>query len=77
MKFHKAKTHKFRRPFGIPVRYHDFEKIIQKSNFDMIEFHLSYKDMGLDISTFFEVNNYEMDFVVHSPELFEGDRMWI
>ena len=37
---HKPKRYKFRRPFGIPVRYHDFEKIIQKSNFDMVEFHL-------------------------------------
>ena len=49
---HKPKRYKFRRPFGIPVRYHDFEKIIQKSTFDMVEFPLSYKDMGLDISTF-------------------------
>ncbi|MFL2601076.1 MAG: N-acetylneuraminate synthase family protein [Flavobacteriaceae bacterium] len=72
---YKSKKYKFRRPFGIPVRYHDFKENIQKSNFDMVEFHLSYRDMELDISSFFEANIYEMDFVIHSPELFEGDHI--
>ena len=72
---HKSKGYKFRRPFGIPVRYHDFKENIRKSNFDMVEFHLSYKDMELDIESFFDSRGYDMDFVIHSPELFEGDHI--
>ncbi len=72
---HKSKGYKFRRPFGIPVRYHDFKENIEKSNFDMVEFHLSYKDMELDIESYFDPTGYDMDFVIHSPELFEGDHI--
>ncbi len=70
----EAKKYKFKRPFGIPVRYHDYEKLVEKSNFDFVEFHLSYQDMSLDLRDFF-VEKQAINFAVHSPELFEGDHI--
>lgn len=70
----KARPYKFELPWGLPVRYHDFKKILAKSNPDLLEFHLSYKDLEEDIQQyFFEV--YDLDLVVHSPELFAGDHL--
>jgi N-acetylneuraminate synthase len=71
----EPKPYSFRRPFGIPVRYHDFKQILGSSNFDMLEFHLSYKDLELQPSDYMDVNGYNLDFVVHSPELFAGDHI--
>ena len=42
-----------------------------KSNFDFFEFHLSYKDLNYDISKLNKVKS----FVIHAPELFEGDHL--
>lgn len=70
----KARHYHFRRPWGVPVRYHDFKGILAKTNPDFLEFHLSYKDMELDINQYFE-NPYDLDLVVHSPDLFSGDRL--
>ena len=42
----------FNRPFGIPVRYHDYNELSKKSNYDFVEFHLSYQDLDLDSSDF-------------------------
>jgi N-acetylneuraminate synthase len=70
----KPRHYKFRRPWGVPVRYHDFQGILAKSNPDLLEFHLSYKDMEQDISQYFD-KVYDMDLVVHSPELFAGDHL--
>ncbi len=64
----------FRRKWGIPVRYHDFDKMIQISDPDIIEFHLSYKDMEEDLDRFFN-KTYKQGFVVHAPELFAGDHL--
>ena len=69
-----AKNYKFNRPWGLPVRYHDFTKLLIKSNPDLLEFHLSYKDLEQDIKQYFD-NTYDLDFVVHSPELFAGDHV--
>lgn len=68
------RNYKFDRPFGIPVRYHDFEKLTKMSNFDFVEFHLSYKDMDLEIDEFL-AGTYDMGFAIHSPELFAGDHV--
>lgn len=62
----------FRRPWGIPVRYHDFEKLIKHTNVDLLEFHLSYKDTEIDIDKIFQ-KPIDTQLVVHSPELFAGD----
>lgn len=70
----EARPYTFNRPFGVPVRYHDYYKLAQKSNFDFVEFHLSYQDMELDLAEFFE-NTQPIGFAVHSPELFAGDHI--
>ena len=70
----EARTYGFTRPFGIPIRYHDLSDLGERSNFDLLEFHLSYKDLGVDESAFFE-GVVDRDLVVHAPELFEGDHI--
>jgi N-acetylneuraminate synthase len=70
----KPRSYKFKRPFGIPVRYHDYKKLVEKSNFDFVEFHLSYQDLSLDLNDFF-TDQQVINFAVHSPELFEGDHI--
>ena len=70
----KVRNYKFSRPFGIAVRYHDLSSLAKLSNFDLLEFHLSYKDMEEDESKYFE-SVLDMDLVVHAPELFEGDHV--
>jgi N-acetylneuraminate synthase len=68
----KARAYHFKRPWGVPVRYHDFKTILTKSNPDFLEFHLSYKDMEVDVHQYFD-RIYDLDLVVHSPDLFSGD----
>ena len=67
-----ARPYRFKRPWGLPVRYHDFQTILNKTNPDLLEFHLSYKDLEQDIERYFD-RVYDLDLVVHSPELFAGD----
>jgi len=69
-----ARPYSFRRPFGIPVRYHDYGKLVPLSNFDFVEFHLSYQDMELNPADFF-TGPQSIGFAVHSPELFAGDHI--
>lgn len=64
----------FSRPFGVPVRYHDFGAIRDKSNLNLVEFHLSYKDLELDSSDFLD-GTYKLQLVVHAPELFAADHI--
>lgn len=70
----KARNYNFKRPWGLPVRYHDFKILMAKTNPDLLEFHLSYKDLDRDINEYFN-QQYNLDFVVHSPELFAGDHL--
>jgi N-acetylneuraminate synthase len=70
----EARHYQFKRPWGIPVRYHDFKTLMAKTNPDLLEFHLSYKDLDQNIHQYFE-QQYNLDFVVHSPELFAGDHL--
>ena len=70
----KARDYKFNRPFGIPVRYHDFKKLAFMTTMDIVEFHLSYKDLELQPSQFLD-GKYPHSLVVHSPELFKGDHI--
>jgi sialic acid synthase SpsE/sugar phosphate isomerase/epimerase len=67
-----AKDYKFNRTWGIPVRYHDLQKMHKMSNLDLVEIHLSYKDMELDFSDYLK-EPMDLDLVVHAPELFAGD----
>lgn len=65
----------FRRPFGIPVRYHDLRAMVEATNLDLVEFHLSYKDMEVVVADALKGERYDIDLVVHSPELFAGDHV--
>jgi N-acetylneuraminate synthase len=69
-----ARNYRFSRPFGIPVRYHDLATLGTRSNFDLLEFHLSYRDLEVDVDTFFD-GALDFDLVVHAPELFAGDHV--
>lgn len=69
------RPYRFRRPFGIPVRYHDLGRMAAASNFDLLEFHLSYKDVETDPRLYLAEGGYDLDLVVHSPELFAGDHV--
>ena len=67
--------YKFNREFGIPVRYHDIDSLGSKSNFNFLEFHLSYGDMGSDLSKFIQSPFHSLSYYVHAPELFENDHV--
>lgn len=69
------KAFSFSRPFGIPVRYHDYGKLIEKSNMDFVEFHLSYQDMDVDAHSILPLREDGHGFAVHAPELFKGDHI--
>jgi sialic acid synthase SpsE/endonuclease IV len=67
--------YKFKLPWGIPVRLYDLKKlshIIEKA--DLLEFHLSYKDLDLNPADFIK-GQYKHELIVHAPELFEDDHM--
>lgn len=70
----QARFYRFKRPWGIPVRYYDFKTLLAKTNPDFLEFHLSYKDVEQDIYQYFD-QPYDLDLVVHSPDLFSGDHL--
>jgi sialic acid synthase SpsE/sugar phosphate isomerase/epimerase len=70
----QPRDYKFSRPFGIPVRYHDYQELCVKSNFDFVEFHLSYQDLNVDLASIFE-GPQDIEFAVHAPELFSGDHL--
>lgn len=72
---YSARHFAFRRPFGVPVRFHDLQKMADASNFDLVEFHLSYKDMEEDLGKHLGERVFDLDLVVHSPELFAGDHI--
>ncbi len=64
--------YKFSLPHGIPVRYHDFESLAHLSNLKLVEFHLSYRDLELELDRFLSPSD-TLGFAVHAPELFAGD----
>jgi sialic acid synthase SpsE/sugar phosphate isomerase/epimerase len=70
----EPRPYKFGRPWGVPVRYHDFQQYSERIQPDLFEFHLSYSDMDLDPADYLE-GTYPFDFVVHAPELFTGSRL--
>ena len=71
---HSPRVYKFPQPFGIPIRYHDLNTLATLSNFDLLEFHLSYHDLEEKIETHL-TKKIGMDFLVHAPELFRGDHI--
>lgn len=70
----EPRDYKFARPWGVPVRYHDFREYASRIKPDLWEFHLSYSDMDLNPADYLD-GPYEADLVVHAPELFSGSRL--
>ncbi len=70
----EPKLYKFSRPWGVPVRYHDFAEYHQRIQPDLFEFHLSYSDMELRLDDYLK-GTYACGFVVHAPELFANSRL--
>ena len=68
------RKYSFNRPVGIPVRYHDWNKLSSPVDLDFVEFHLSYKDLEENMSNFFK-EPLDMEFTVHCPELFSNDHV--
>ena len=62
----------FKRPFGVPVRYGDYQKMKSLSNIDFVEFHLSYQDLDIN-DPIDKINDF--GYSVHAPELFEDDHL--
>lgn len=67
-------TFSFDRPWGIPVRYHDANQLVEKFKPSFIEFHLSYRDMDLNPEHYLRPHMVDF-FAVHAPELFEESRL--
>ncbi len=70
----EPREYSFKRPWGVPVRYHDFSEYESKIKPDIFEFHLSYSDLELNIEDYFS-KTYEYGLVVHAPELFAGSQL--
>ena len=62
----------FAQPFGLPVRYHDISTFSKASNLDLVEIHLSYKDLEVDLKKVLP-EKQSIGLVIHAPELFAGD----
>lgn len=63
----------FSRPYGIPVRFHDFMRLSKMANLDFVEFHLTYNDLLKADKLFSPEKTFDLGFALHAPELFEND----
>ncbi|GAB4574229.1 MAG: N-acetylneuraminate synthase family protein [Anaerolineae bacterium] len=70
----QPRAYHFRRPWGLPVRYHDFAALQARSNPDFLEFHLSFRDLELDFREFITAP-LDLGLAVHSPDIFAGDHL--
>ena len=70
----EPRRYQFVQPYGVPVRYHDLQKIAASCPMDLLEIHLSYKDLEVDLQDFLD-EPLQYQLVVHSPELFSGDHI--
>jgi sialic acid synthase SpsE/sugar phosphate isomerase/epimerase len=68
----RGRDYDFRRPWGLPVRYHDHAALIKDCTPDFLEFHFSYKDLEIDPASVFS-EPLDMGFTTHLPDLFAGD----
>ena len=67
-----ARDYQFGRPWGLPVRFHDWRELASQSNPDFLEFHLSYRDLDMDPNRMLD-RHMPYGLVVHSPDLFTDD----
>ena len=70
----EPRQYNFVHPCGVAVRYHDLQQIAAACPLDLLEIHLSYKDLEVDLEDFF-TQPLPHKLVVHSPELFSGDHI--
>ncbi|MBM4229340.1 MAG: TIM barrel protein [Gammaproteobacteria bacterium] len=70
----EPRPYRFARPWGVPVRYHDFRDYSARIQPDLWEFHLSYSDMDLNPADYLD-GPCQAGLVVHAPELFSGSRL--
>jgi N-acetylneuraminate synthase len=70
----EPRPYSFRRPWGLPVRYHDLDALHTRGRPDFVEFHLSYQDLELD-HRHFVPEPLDVGLAVHSPDLFRGDHI--
>ncbi|HPB71795.1 MAG TPA: N-acetylneuraminate synthase family protein [Phycicoccus sp.] len=68
----RGRAYSFRRPWGLPVRYHDIAAMTEHATPDFLEFHFSYKDLEIDPATIF-AERLPMGYACHAPDLFSGD----
>jgi N-acetylneuraminate synthase len=68
------RAYRFRRRWGLPVRYHDWRQLYGNLPMDFLEFHFSFKDLEIDPKACFDAT-IDAGLVVHSPDLFTGDHL--
>ncbi len=68
----RARDFRFRRPWGLAVRYHDVAAMTADARPDFLEFHFSYKDLEIPLADALPAP-LDLDFTTHSPDLFAGD----
>ena len=67
-------SYDFNRKWALPVRYHDINQIFSITSPRMVEFHMSFDDLKLNPDSFLS-QKFSCEFLVHAPELFEGDHL--
>ncbi len=67
-----GRDYAFRRPWGLPVRYHDVAPLTADCTPDFLEFHFSYKDLEIDPHAALP-GRLPMGYACHAPDLFAGD----
>lgn len=70
----KKSHYEFTRPYGVPVRYHDFNELCSDVKLDFVEFHLSYNDLSIDPQQYIS-EPAAVGLAVHAPELFTNDHL--
>lgn len=68
------RAYRFSNYWGVPVRYHDFQKYTEMIDPDLYEFHLSYRDLSLAPENYLKTVDCKR-LVVHAPELFENSEL--
>ncbi len=68
----RARQFVFDRPWGLPVRFHDWEDMVADCVPDFVEFHFSSADLDIEPSSVF-TSRAAMGFTTHLPDLFSGD----
>ena len=68
------KIYDFNLKWGLPVRLHDINDLLNVTKPDFVEFHMSYNDLDEDITKFLG-DAYSCGYLVHAPELFKDDHL--